>query len=168
MTNSLQRVESCSEVIVGRFYLVPTVEVEVRGVFRKWPVFGPWHADDEIIGFPQSHFHLDTRFIPAKSLSMIHDVHLGGRSHAAAYAVGSHGPRPAIVYRRRKCYRAMLEFPTDRAVWHWALRNKYAGAKLINYRCPHQGADLRSMQADGDGCVQCPMHGLKFQNGVCV
>jgi hypothetical protein len=67
-----------------------------------------------------------------------------------------------IVMRWRKCRRVYNEYPDKRAKWLAKLEEAYADATIDERLiCPHRGAPLQGLQAV-DGCVTCPLHGLKF------
>ena len=49
--------------------------------------------------------------------------------------------------------------------WMRELERRYANAKLTGenaMRCPHKGVNLEGVEADGDGTVECPLHGLRW------
>ncbi len=56
--------------VLGRWYLVPTVEYVWLDVStaapRPWPVFLPKHDDREHLNFPWPHYHVDPRFLRSR------------------------------------------------------------------------------------------------------
>ena len=167
----MQRVSEIEgEPVVGRYYLVPSIRI--RGVWI--PIFGPKHEDRDYIGFTQHHYHFDLRFLsdayikfrvghyyekeqkptcaPEQFMMQVVTVEIYGES--------------AVVERRKLCRRRMPIFPTTTGVttknWFPKLEAAYAETKLNCARCPHRGFPLSKDNADEDGNVVCPGHGLCF------
>ena len=47
--------------------------------------------------------------------------------------------------------------------WFADLEDHYSDKQLKENRiCPHRGADLSTFTPDADGCITCPLHGLKW------
>lgn len=157
---------SPENLIVGKFYKVPSVRVTTWNGFRGWlPVVGPKHEDAEFINFPWSHFHIDWRFVPQRILDYCGRP---GPEAALAWPVQCPDSRGARVIletalRRMKCKREAIRFPVERAEQRWLpeLRKKYACAKLTNGVCPHRGIPVSAMHRDGD-VLTCPGHGLRW------
>jgi hypothetical protein len=98
------------ELMIGRFYSVPTVQAVFNGRIDDWPVIGPAHEDAEVIGFAPIHYHFDFRFFSVDQLAV-----LGGYA-AHKYVLYQYGGNPElgpVIYRRRKCRRPMPEFPRE-------------------------------------------------------
>lgn len=152
---------------VGRFYSVPTVYGLFGYKYDDWPVLGPMHDDIEVIGFPHVHYHYDFRFFNDRQWSFALRYTWGGSPHGM---VMSHNPdhpetKPgAVVFRRRKCSREYPEFPREKALPGWLpkLEEKYWAATVKDWICPHKGASLRGLPMDKDGCITCPLHGLRW------
>ena len=71
---------------VGRFYRVPCVWASWPNLGsrpRWWPVLGPQHEDEEFIGFPYQHYHVDYRFLNAECRESI----LSPRGASLAFSV---------------------------------------------------------------------------------
>lgn len=157
-----------SELTIGKFYSVPTVHGLFGYKWDDWPVLGPAHDDQEIIGFPYVHYHYDFRFFNADQWAFALR-YTGGTPNKM---VMSHNPDcpetklGAIAFRRRKCAREYPRFPlpTYKGKWGWlpALIEKYKDAVVKDWICPHRGASLRGLPVDEAGCVTCPLHGLRW------
>ncbi len=159
---------------IGRYYDVPTVYAEYCRVTAYWPVIGEFHQDAEILEFPYWHWHLDARFVDAKSynhLSRGWMRKLPGRLERALPVMLlpnssvriTPETKPAVVMKRRKCVRSFVDAPyMDDAVWMADLEAAHARKQLANGHCPHRGADLSTLPIDRHGCVECPLHGLRW------
>jgi hypothetical protein len=141
-----------TEPEIGRFYLVPTV----RNIFTeaKYPVLGDLHEDREYIGFPERHWHVDSRFVPKQLL-------IDGPRFGIATILSRALTTPAFEFisvKRWKCKRQtpMHPYRFD-DLWN-AFQNHHLKSSMI---CPHKGVDLSS-QPVIDGCVTCPLHGLTW------
>ena len=173
----------------GRFYLVPTVEMPWMDRLDIYPVIGPWHQDRDFFDFPFYHIHVDGRFLTLKQRYEL-ESELIGRSgianpsasaiyfswidlcqaHPLHWPAVAGKPRredpPPIVYRRRKCQQASLDYRHHDKRSIQNLATAYAGSRLVEgahgWVCPHRGAHLGSIEPDGDGVVTCPLHGLRF------
>jgi len=40
--------------------------------------------------------------------------------------------------------------------------------KMKNYKCVHKKYDLRNEIQDKNGCITCPLHGLKYKNNLLI
>jgi hypothetical protein len=158
-------------LVVGQFYLVPTVRAPWFGKVADWPVIGPEHDDREILGFRHRHYHVDARFLPAKSKRVLST--LGHPLHAKRHGDLPLGPLPRPIWRRRKCIRATVG---GFHPWHTTLdklRAHYAGQQCLKGKggwiCPHQKAALGSI-VPVNGVIICPLHGLYIDaaTGVCL
>ncbi len=168
MRREIERVETVSgPLIVGRHYLVPTVEGTWYGERRAWPVIGPLHADVEFFNFEKDHYHLDRRFLTAKLLRR-YSWFRGGVERSSAEAAPLHAhrgepPLPAPVWRSLRCNRSEIGFSfTDQPAVQ-ALQAAFAGQSCKRGRagliCPHRQAPLGSVPVI-HGVVTCPLHGL--------
>ena len=172
---TVQRIDEMTEPpVIGRCYLVPTVDYVYCGISGIWPTIGPLHSDAPIIGFAPLHYHVDLRFLSrrqadrliAKRLSVLNP---SLDQVAAQYPLSQRPPPGPVVYRRRRCARQAV-YPTSlttaNTAWPPKLRAHYADARLIDTPhgpvCPHKGAPLGSIQPDARGLIVCPLHGLCF------
>lgn len=176
MSKCLRVADLDHEPVIGRLYLVPCVVVPF-GHGEVAPVIGRWHEDAEHIGFPQWHYHRDLRFCPwplhtARDVSSAAGMVVSHGSDSNGAPIMSDEELP-VVYRRRKCLRAMPEYPRggqkigglspcDSLPILPRLWEAYRGATMRNMRCPHKGFDLRSCPVK-DGVVECPLHGLRWE-----
>lgn len=157
------------ELVIGRFYSVPTVYGPLGGQVGQWPVLGPLHDDIEVIGFEHEHYHYDWRFINTSAWEYALHWTLWESPHGIVMSDRPDLPELArvgpVVYRRRKCYRLMPDFPRSPALKGWLRRLEaaYADATLKpGLICPHRGASLRGLPVDEAGCVVCSLHGLRW------
>jgi hypothetical protein len=168
----MQRVvEMESEPVVGDFYMVPCVKY--RG---EWaPVIGQEHTDKEYIKVGSPHLHYDLRFTPAwmiqervghyaASRNVQCDINqlMMGRVVFTREGADSNKVRE----RKMRCLRFMPVFPlvihTEPIAWMRDLENAYQHTQLNCARCPHRGMPLSKENADENGNVVCPGHGLQF------
>lgn len=172
MKAKLDRVDRASgPLVVGRFYLVPTVHTTWKGKLADWPVIGPEHDDREFFQFSTHHYHVDARFLPAKSKRV--DETLMYPLHAQKPLLGGPEiPLPKPVWRRRICVRASFQFePWDPRIDK--MRAHFAGTQCARnaggWVCPHRQAPLGSI-VPVDGVIVCPLHGLWIDavTGVCL
>lgn len=156
---------------VGKFYMVPTVQAKFAYRYDIWPIIGPRHEDAEHIKFDQHHYHFDFRFMSKAQFAYAQQQSgCKWRGEGAIFAFvlmaepGGLNPDPlATVYRRRQCRRAMPEFPSHVAPWLPRLSAAYADKTLVDgHICPHRGASLQGLPVDAEGCVVCPLHGLRW------
>lgn len=180
----LQKVEDATEIIVGKYYLVPTVYVpSLPKRLQIVPVIGPAHEDAEFINFPHRHVHPDRRFVSdawfsyydtftatgkphywgvVYSFEIIHDPnHL----HLKLGKTGTKWHEPMVM----RCKRVVSPFRDT--PWMSKLETAYSHERLRDgHICPHRGISCRGVQVDDNGCVVCPGHGLQFQmeSGVMV
>lgn len=170
----LQNIEDADEVIVGRYYLVPTVCVNPRvAVLRCVPITGPLHEDAEFINFPARHYHPDRRFVSQSWFDYYGTGFTGMAGHwSAVYSFKiptllSSEERDTGMFetgrKRMQCKRIVEPFRKD-APWLMKLEKAYAGEKLREGMiCPHRGISCRGVKVDEKGCVVCPGHGLQFR-----
>ena len=157
-----------------------------------WPVLGPRHDDREIIGFDQQHYHLDGRFIaprlwrtvvnkqkardrafPAKlfcptlprgwaaTLNIVLTVHPSPLPTREVVPLGTRRLR----LRRQPPPDLDTHYAAAHGLftkWYEPLQDAYQDARLRGHVCPHRGADLTGLPLDDEGCVTCPLHGLRW------
>lgn len=152
--------------VIGKRYLVPMVMWSYRGEpERWWPVLGSFHNDVEDIGVSDWHFHIDYRFLSRKHLRIGRDTDFRGSSIPFAYRnIMTFEEKPETSIKWRKCRRLYPErYPVPEVRWMAALQQRYEGKQLTDdMKCPHRGASLVGLAPDADGCVACPLHGLKW------
>ena len=87
--------------------------------------------------------------------------HWNGMTIGASHALPEH---PETWFRHE--VRTMSEgLRWANTAWMRELERRYADAKLTGdnaMRCPHKGANLEGIEADADGTVECPLHGLRW------
>lgn len=179
MTSAIANLPEIVPYVVGKFYRVPVVRATVydwpREFASNWPVLGPWHEDREIIEFPEHHWHVDGRFLDQKQWKF-----LSGREHCQPEKYGdvhhcfimvlheqtgfraTMNPQPVFLGNfLRKCRRAYPQYPNPHP---WPkLQEAYKDAEIgPGLVCPHRGAPLQGLTPDADGCVTCPLHGLRW------
>lgn len=172
------------ELVIGRLYWVPTVYGPLDNKMGIWPVLGPKHEDEEIIGFKWQHYHYDFRFFSGAQWDYVtrllsRDGEFFGHGLPMSERLDCHphielGP---VIYRRRRYQRPMPEFPRKQAFKSWLprLEAAYANATLKvsptgdtqapGLICPHRGASLRGLPIV-NGCITCPLHGLRWDVGT--
>lgn len=165
------------ELVIGRLYLVPTAYGPLGSRWDDYPVLGPKHEDKEIIGFKWDHYHYDFRFFNGRQWDYIVKLttRTNGKSYPHAWVMSERlDINPPVIpgeviYRRRKYRRAMPEFTTEGLEmkswrgWLPALEAAYTNATLKpGLICPHRGSSLRGLPVDEEGCVVCPLHGLRW------
>lgn len=160
---------------IGKFYTVPVVYAELFKAVDYWPALGPKHEDREIIGFEHDHYHLDFRFFSKRRWDwfirrmmdtwFFYDKWCAWRNALAVPLIAQKGyPLAAPVYRRRKCQRPMPDLPFEKqAKYLPKLYDAYQGYVLKDdLICPHRGAPLVGLPTDHEGCITCPLHGLRW------
>ena len=163
---AVERVDrTTSPLVVGRFYLVPTVYGLWCETLDNWPVIGHKHNDVEFFSFTLDHYHVDQRFLDQESEFVrlgyafrrpLHDI----RPFARFPEGVSLGP---VVYRKRKCRAASSEYTQGYQPQVVKLRHHFSGRQCARGKggwiCPHRKASLGSI-APIAGYIQCPLHGL--------
>lgn len=157
--------ELTTEPIVGKFYLVPCINIWPGVTRGNWmPIVGPLHADPDLI--PQAgtdkyayHWHRDLRFLSKSQFRGATDF--GALLYQYKWP-SSYTPH-TVEYRRRKCLRVMGEFPyvPEKQVWS-DFHKAHIGRKVLCGKCPHKGFPLESLPKDANGHVICNGHGLKI------
>lgn len=160
----LQNVEDASELIIGKYYLVPCVGLPgMPANLSVCPVVGPLHEDAEFINFPHRHFHPDRRFVSDGWFKFYQWRDPKG-SWSPVYAFDIEGRDTGMVplgRRRMKMRREVGSFRVD-SPWLRKLERAYCKETLREgHICPHRGISCRGVVAENDGVV-CPGHGLKW------
>lgn len=156
------------EVVVGRMYLVPTVRGSFHYWMGDWVVLGPKHEDADYIGFSYDHYHFDWRFMDTEIFeSLAWPIRYTADYSIFTWPLAQYPemsePLGPVVWRRRKCRRPMPKFPRYLPKWLPVLEDAYANHTLTDALiCPHRGAALGGLARDAEGCVVCPLHGLKW------
>ena len=152
---------------IGKFYDVPvailndvTYKSAAFGYHRIIPIIGDKHDDLEIIGINEIHYHVDWRFV-GLSLYESNSREYYGSIGVELGTVLSVGDVKEMSTRRLKCKRDFSPYPKF-PKFIPKLQEKYKGAVAKKGRCPHKGVDLTTIRPDSDGCVTCPLHGLKW------
>jgi len=182
----IQNIEDAAEVVVGRTYLVNTVETlkgSVWGAHRA-PILGTLHEDRDVIGFLPDHIHVDWRFVShakyehvAKNVQLQKDAqNLPGftllslplsvnYTLANEYRTGDKQPER----RALECKRLFDVWP-ETVPWMADLERAYQAKRAMVGRngcrdiCPHRGISLVGAPEDPGipGSRVCPGHGLCF------
>jgi hypothetical protein len=107
------------------------------------PVFNLPHSDREN-GQKEVHFHVDYRFVSSLDSDIVE--------------------RPLLTHDSNIEYREMeLLSETNVGATPVSLiaNSKLKHKRIHKHKCPHRGYDLRSVKPV-NGCIQCPLHGLMF------
>ncbi len=171
--------------IIGQQYLVPAALALFPERYRTlhpllsqphwWPYRGPPHNDPDFEAY-EVHVHIEARFLSPGEYAAIKALHSVNADRDGAPAVDLEDA-PYLTPVNLSFIRGYGVFPrvcarddTARSRWTDASvsdllagdprrENWHLGARRI---CPHQGYDLRTIAPDGDGCVTCPLHQLKY------
>ena len=171
----------------GSYHLRPCVRAIWPGDPGKnrpsWiPVLGPQHSDLEIIRFKHQHFHIDHRFLRKEQQG---GEFRKGVNLVFATTITTVTPQvdsgttnvsledlPDPRYPTESWWRVMRRrfrepypgYPTNGVVpWIQELHEAYREERLKpGLICPHRGAPLEGLEADPEGCVTCPLHGLRW------
>lgn len=156
--------EIAGEPVLGQYYFVPCVRTE----WGVMPILGPWHNDKEYLGVEKAHYHYDPRFVSDGFL----DLHVRSfpacsneQSLMASVMFDPEGKVKPFECRR-KCTRRMPDFPSQLregkpAAWLMPMQKAYTQLTACG-KCPHRGFPLSAENADENGNVVCPGHGLQF------
>lgn len=161
----IPNIEDVKEVVIGRYYRVPTVIVPgLPPRLAVVPVIGPSHEDADIIGFPHRHYHPDRRFVSDAWLDQYNHLHAVAGHWSVVYSFFINERDTGMIEGPRKrmvCKRLVASFRKD-APWLAKLEKAYCSDKLRDgHICPHRGISCAGVKAESDGVV-CPGHGLKF------
>ena len=170
---------------VGTFHNRPCVRAVWPSMYDtrpNWiPVLGPVHSDAEVLNFEPKHLHVDYRFLRKRHRkdSFHNRIDLVFASVITILEpVGADGAQvkiedlpddryPLESYWRTMRRRFQGPYPPYPPGWkipwskelHEAYRDETLKDGLI---CPHRGAPLEGLEPDPDGCVTCPLHGLRW------
>ena len=157
----IKKVTECSEVTVGKFYLVPHVEMQPQLVKRYGmafaPVLLPYH-EDKNLGVAEYHYHHDLRFIP-KRLFENNIVTSTQNYFQSLISNETIINNEQIFWLKKKCLRKHLRF--DSKLVLGKLEPIYQDAIAVNKICPHKGISLVGCHTK-DGIMNCPGHGLQW------
>lgn len=164
----MKKISEVPNPIVGKFYLVPCVEVlspyvayYKKGEFA--PMMGEPHTDSEI-GVNFLHYHYDWRFVNLQKQGAA--FFMNPYSPAINLDPSGRGINPfskEIVCKKKRLRRLTVDFPGFLAK---TLEPLYRESALVDCRtCPHRGFDLGNIPPGEDGNVICPGHGLKWDKG---
>lgn len=175
---------SPTEVVEGRFYMVPCATLEgVRwghGVKCKHvPLLGTVHEDKDIIGFYPWHIHVDTRFLATTdhvltvtrdAITEIRDdqrllatpLCLTGTSLWSRDIDHSDPTKWTIADLSVRKLRARRSEPAEwpERRFQRELEDAYADASAVCGICPHRQIPLSAGRDMGNGVRQCAGHGL--------
>ncbi len=180
-------------VVVGRYYMVPTVRYPYLygdGIVMDWPVFLPKHDDAEFFDFHMPHYHIDPRFLSARTAERIARKDWQGRmlgcydgearferkvqsTPLGRYDIpgdvaypGGGLVHPPVVWKRLLCRRDHVNYRYGLAPQVQKLREAFAGRQCVSseggWLCPHQNYAMGSVTPDEDGMLTCPLHGLRI------
>lgn len=171
---TLQKITDLREPpIVGKYYLVPTINYVWDHMFSEWPVMGPLHHDKEI-DFPSIHFHVDPRFLRGaqvkkafKKLGSFGVPNYNSMPIVPLYGRDDSFPRKP-TYKKRRCF-------SNEYIWHhnttpkasavvwqkWGDRPQAIHRPDGRMLCPHKKVDLSQFPKDADGSLICPLHGMR-------
>lgn len=164
--------------------MVPVVHFTWFGREADWPVLGPMHTDADFFNFPARHYHVDIRFLNARtrrwaaghlpeSLMQVDPVVVVARC-ATGFPLNRRDrelPDGRPLLTRRRCFLSSTPFgfADDLYAPFQQLRDHYGDpAPAIakpdgRLLCPHRKVDLSSFPPDAAGVVTCPLHGLRVR-----
>jgi len=165
------------DVVVGNFYMVPSVKVptEIKGykTGEFCPIIGSLHSD-ALLDFPYDHYHYDLRFIPkagykkwshsewAASVVMRYltrwDAGYSTKGEMDPLWIGL-----KIESRKFKCHRQMPTYTFTPSGLN-RLEESMQEQKMCDRICPHKGISLSGIQGDANDEIVCPGHGLRWNS----
>jgi hypothetical protein len=171
------RIDEMAEVPqLGQRYLVPCVES--RDCFwwnrdQYIPLFGGFHEDKEIIGFPEVHSHIDWRFVSTKTFRNLDAKFPRQRLYGLVasqkncsditYQVLSlKRPFPPYAYLHKPGMSPSCLEGLPCPPWMPELEEAHKDIPLLCNVCPHKGSDLSTIVEVG-GVKTCPAHGLRWR-----
>lgn len=145
------------------------------------PIYGPPHKDLHVlkVGSPgPTHYHVDTRFLTKAQAAKLDSAKNRNMNICARIIMDRSRdkvlPEMQFEVKELECVatqpvmaaRTVNDFTNESAYQTYCrftscLENDFAGAKMVNMVCPHQGMSLSGCPVVG-GLVQCPLHGLKW------
>jgi len=163
--------ELTGPVVVGKYYLVPTVTGMWGYKVRAWPVIGARHNDTQCLKFEHQHYHIDGRFMAGDP----DDAWLWRDVGSQPLMLGPDGKAtdlPKPIWRRRKCRYLVsphiaivrpLAARSDRWQCHFDMwtgkQSRHDGRGWV---CPHRSVPLADHPVV-DGVVTCPLHLLRIE-----
>jgi hypothetical protein len=166
-------------VEIGRYYLVPCIRLLPRNLVQSYhiaagrdgwiPVLGPKHEDAELIGFPNTHLHVDLRFVDTRTWQRQQDRTWRTVStdfYAKPITLRDQSTDRLYTHehdtRQLRAKRQPSWFPRQYAPWIQNLSSAFAECTLKpGNLCPHRGLPLAPF-ADARGIAVCPGHGLAW------
>jgi len=170
--------------IVGKKYLLRCIKTIgfQHGKTHNLPVIGDFHTDQEIIGFPDFHIHVDWRFLSRSDWLDFSDKEL--RPDLVYASVISRkfviGEEEKPLRCNRNFPRFPLQIPEHHVEWFPELEKFYCTSssfrdddsqkisqKICNKTkeiCPHRGINLSSIASNINGIKVCPGHGLQWNS----
>lgn len=129
-------------LVVGEEVMVPCIV----GNGEIVPVLWPPHRD-ELDRQPERHFHVDHRFRAERSVLGLRPV------------LGEH---TSLKWHRM---RVLSSNPNGDATPVGFIHNAIAALPcnaMLKGKCPHKDFNLAQVEADANGVITCPMHGMRF------
>jgi hypothetical protein len=144
----IERIETVEYPQVGERYRVREMRASWCRIEGWWPIFGPTHTETQPLSILPRHAHIDPRFLRHYNAQWTHIV---------VDVRGCSRRESALIYRRHMPLRHCR-------IWNFqALEYTFRDARLLpGTVCPHKGAPLRGLLLDAHGCVECPLHGLRW------
>ena len=156
--------------VVGHWYRVPALLIPSTGCWV--PVLGRAHADPNLPGGEQEHYHLDLRFVAVSilrswdPLRLLFDTDEEEVLRDGLRAVlSAEGPPPEL--RAMQCMREQLVHSARHI--RGLVEAIVPPHTCLKDRCPHHGIPRSAMcesVEDGTRVVVCPGHGLRFDAGT--
>ncbi len=175
---------------------VRTIWTGHHSLKHEWiPVLGAVHEDQEIIGFPYLHWHVDRRFLHKKKIGQLNDdrtkvddcfrlpitnvwpdcpgvpsqgIQVSQLQNGSGAINQDNFPESSYLrVMRRRLTAPYPQYPgPDRVPWLPPLHQAFLNAHLIYQDghpvCPHRQTPLTGLEPGQDGCVTCPLHGLRW------
>lgn len=155
-------------LIPNKKYLVPCLKVKKENIiifkndfkndsdpYCYIPVFNQPHSDKEN-GQPETHYHLDDRFISRSSSKL--DFYYNDDRPLKSLAEGI--IHIVMIYKYDKP--SVITHP------HHIANSKLKHKCIYKGKCPHRGYNLTHTEPDDNGIITCPLHGLQFKNNILI
>ncbi|MGP1387359.1 MAG: Rieske 2Fe-2S domain-containing protein [Thainema sp.] len=167
LQHNLKKIDEVKRPVSGSLYLVPCL----LDNWQFWPVIPHIHTDDfnDLTREIGSHIHYDTRFLSWEQVCSLLDdrqdmsneeAHQWYWSQAMAL-VHAASKQIRLQYRPVRC--VWSDFPERRAAYTAEeLKRLYANARMCDRKCPHHQFDLSNIRPNRKGLIECPLHGLTF------